>query len=210
MKVQIMSPAADRVDFKVPPAPRITTFEGKPIMSRLNWNPGSPRGGRRHGPRPAVTGERGTAGPAVPADVQWPKMPLPQLLQEGLRCSGVAVPLQFHPLHLAGLQTHRRVIAGLLAVPGTAGVHQGWLPFQHPLAPQLRVSPEMGLVSEEYLAASAPRLVPQGGVFRREGLRLASFALSSRFLGRLKANPRRCRACPRVDGGNSGNRCGSG
>ena len=31
MKVQIMSPAADRVDFKVPPAPRLTTFEGKTI-----------------------------------------------------------------------------------------------------------------------------------------------------------------------------------
>ena len=40
--------------------------------------------------------------------------------------------------------------------------------------------------------------------------RLASSALSSRFLGRLKANPRRCRACPRVDGGNSGNCYGSG
>ena len=38
----------------------------------------------------------------VPNDVQWPKVPLPQLPQEGLRCSGVAVPLQFHPLHLAG------------------------------------------------------------------------------------------------------------
>ena len=31
MKVQIMSPAANRVDFKVPPAPRLTTFEGKTI-----------------------------------------------------------------------------------------------------------------------------------------------------------------------------------
>ncbi|MDE2938578.1 MAG: hypothetical protein OXR67_06625 [Chloroflexota bacterium] len=31
MKVQIMSPAADRVDFKVPPAPRLASFEGKTI-----------------------------------------------------------------------------------------------------------------------------------------------------------------------------------
>ena len=29
MQVQIMSPAADRVDFKVPPAPRLTSLEGQ-------------------------------------------------------------------------------------------------------------------------------------------------------------------------------------
>ena len=31
MKLQIMSPAADRVDFKVPPAPRLSSLEGKTI-----------------------------------------------------------------------------------------------------------------------------------------------------------------------------------
>ena len=31
MKLQIMSPAADRVDFKVPPAPRLDSLEGKTI-----------------------------------------------------------------------------------------------------------------------------------------------------------------------------------
>jgi hypothetical protein len=31
MQVQIMSPAADRVDFKVPPAPRLSSLEGKTI-----------------------------------------------------------------------------------------------------------------------------------------------------------------------------------
>ena len=31
MKLQIMSPAAARVDFKVPPAPRLDTLEGKTI-----------------------------------------------------------------------------------------------------------------------------------------------------------------------------------
>ena len=31
MKVQIMSPAADRVDFKVTPAPRLASLEGKTI-----------------------------------------------------------------------------------------------------------------------------------------------------------------------------------
>jgi hypothetical protein len=31
MKVQIMSPAAERVDFKVPPAPRLESLDGKTI-----------------------------------------------------------------------------------------------------------------------------------------------------------------------------------
>ena len=31
MKLQIMSPAADTVDFKVPPAPRLASLEGKTI-----------------------------------------------------------------------------------------------------------------------------------------------------------------------------------
>ena len=31
MKLQIMSPVADRVDYKVPPAPRLANLEGKTI-----------------------------------------------------------------------------------------------------------------------------------------------------------------------------------
>ena len=31
MKLRIMSPAAERVDFKVPPAPRLSSLEGKTI-----------------------------------------------------------------------------------------------------------------------------------------------------------------------------------
>ena len=41
MKVQIMSPAADRVDFKVPPAPRLATFEGKTIGLYNNMTGGA-------------------------------------------------------------------------------------------------------------------------------------------------------------------------
>ena len=41
MKVQIMSPAAGRVDFKVPPAPRLTTFEGKTIGLYNNMTGGA-------------------------------------------------------------------------------------------------------------------------------------------------------------------------
>ena len=39
--------------------------------------------------------------------------------------------------------------------------------------------------------------------------RCDSFALTKRFLGRLRANSSRCRACPRGDGGSSDSRCGS-
>ena len=39
----------------------------------------------------------------VPDDVQWSGVLIPQLLQEGSGGLGVAVPRQFHNLHLAGL-----------------------------------------------------------------------------------------------------------
>ena len=48
-----------------------------------------------------------------------------QAFQESHRVFPVAAPLQFHPLHPAGIQGNCRIAAGLLAVPGTAGVHQG-------------------------------------------------------------------------------------
>lgn len=41
MKVQIMSPAAERVDFKVPPAPRLTTLAGKTIGLYNNMTGGA-------------------------------------------------------------------------------------------------------------------------------------------------------------------------
>ena len=41
MKVQIMSPAADRVDFKVPPAPRLSGLEGKTIGLYNNMTGGA-------------------------------------------------------------------------------------------------------------------------------------------------------------------------
>jgi len=41
MKLQKMSPAADRVDFKVPPAPRLTGLEGKTIGLYNNMTGGS-------------------------------------------------------------------------------------------------------------------------------------------------------------------------
>ena len=41
MKVQIMSPAADRVDFTVPPAPRLANLEGKTIGLYNNMTGGA-------------------------------------------------------------------------------------------------------------------------------------------------------------------------
>ena len=41
MKVQIMSPAADRVEFKVPPAPRLASLEGKTIGLYNNMTGGA-------------------------------------------------------------------------------------------------------------------------------------------------------------------------
>jgi hypothetical protein len=41
VKLQIMSPAADRVDFKVPPARRLTSLEGKTIGLYNNMTGGA-------------------------------------------------------------------------------------------------------------------------------------------------------------------------
>jgi len=41
MKLQIMSPAADRVDFQTPPAPRLSSLEGKTIGLYHNMTGGS-------------------------------------------------------------------------------------------------------------------------------------------------------------------------
>ena len=41
MKLQIMSPAADRVDYKVPPAPRLPGLEGKTIGLYNNMTGGA-------------------------------------------------------------------------------------------------------------------------------------------------------------------------
>ena len=41
MKLQIMSPAADRVDYKVPPAPRLSGLQGKTIGLYNNMTGGA-------------------------------------------------------------------------------------------------------------------------------------------------------------------------
>ena len=98
----------------------------------------------------------------VPDDPQRPGVLSPQSRQEGNRGPAVAVALQFHPFHLARLQAHRRIVAGLLPVPRAARVHQRRLTLQHPLPPQFRVRPEVGLVGKEYPGSSPLGLLPQG------------------------------------------------
>ena len=122
----------------------------------------------------------------VPDQVQRSGVPLAQLHQKGGGGSGVAVALQFHPLHFPGLQAHRRVVAGLLAVTRAGQIRQSCLSSQHPLPPQFRVRPEVGLVGKEYLSASAPHFVPQGGVLRHEGLTFGLISLDQPPLGALE------------------------
>ena len=98
----------------------------------------------------------------------------------------VTVPIHFHPLHFAGLQAHRRVVAGHLAVLGAGGVHQCRLSSQHPLAPQLGVGPEVGLVDKEYLRVSASRQGPKGGILRHEVLTLGLTCFDQPLLGTLE------------------------
>ena len=154
----------------------------------------------------------------IPNHSQWSRVLRPQLPQESGGGCRVAVALQFHPFHLAGFQAHRRIIAGLFAPARAGRVHQGWLSFEHPFAPQslprtpIRGQHPLGSGPRRrrkpWLPPAAPR--PPGRHTPPRRSPLAASALSRRFLGRFSTNPNRCRACPRVDGGNSGNCCGSG
>ena len=62
----------------------------------------------------------------------------------------------------------------------------GWLSPQHPLAPQLGVHTEVGLVGEEYLGPGPPGLLRHGGVFRHEGFPFLRISLEQPFLGALE------------------------
>ena len=125
----------------------------------------------------------------VPDDPQRPRMLFLQLRQEGNRGPAVAVALQFQPFHLARLQAHRCIVAGLLPLPRTAGVHQGCLSPQHPLAPQLRIGTEVGRLGEENLGFSPLGLLPTGGLLRHEGLPFGLIPLDQTLLGVLEGKP---------------------
>ena len=74
-------------------------------------------------------------------------------------------------------------------MPRAIGVHQRRLTLQHPLPPQFRVRPEVGLVSKEYPGSSPLGLLPQDGVLRHEGLPLGLISLEQPLLGTLEGKP---------------------
>ena len=118
----------------------------------------------------------------VPEHDQSSGVLFPQLLQESGRGLGVTVPFQLHKLHFAGLQAHRRVIAGLFAPPGAGRIYQRWLSFEYPFPPQVRIRPEMGLISEEDLRPHLLRLGQEFGIHRHEGFPLGLVGLQETFL----------------------------
>ena len=89
----------------------------------------------------------------------------------------------------SGLQAHRQIVAVLLAAPRAGGIHQRRFTLRHPLDPQFCVCPEMSLVDKEYLCPGAPRLVPQGGVLRHEGLPFGLVRIDQLLLGALEGKP---------------------
>ena len=118
----------------------------------------------------------------VPDYGQWSGMRISQLLQEGGGGLGVAVPLQFHNLHLAGFEAHRRIIAGLFTPPGAGRIYQCWLSLEHPFPSQIRIRPEMGLVGEEDFRPQLPRFDQECSIRRHEGLPLSIVGLQKMFL----------------------------
>ena len=87
------------------------------------------------------------------------------------------------------LQAHRRIVAGLLSVARAGRVHQGWLSPQHPLAPQLGVRTEVGLIGEKFPLPGLLSLECQGGVLRHEGLPFFRISLEQTPLGALEREP---------------------
>ena len=137
----------------------------------------------------------------VPDHVQRPGMPLPQLPQEGNRGPRVAVAIQFHPIDLARLQAHRRIVAGLLPVPGAGRVHQSLPSWKRGAGSPLNTHLPRSSASARKWASSANNILApvrpasslRAAYSTTKASRFSASALSRRFLGRLKANPKRCR-----------------
>ena len=107
-------------------------------------------------------------------------------------CNSRKAPLScwFHPLHLAGLQANRRIVTGLLSVP-LLGPLMPVLPSAH-TCPATRRRPGSGPRRQRISWRCFDTPPPSGPRTPPRNSRLASSALSSRFLGRLKAKPSRC------------------
>ena len=89
----------------------------------------------------------------------------------------------------AGCLESGRKSRGSVSALDCRTVHQRRLTLQHPLAPQFRVRPEVGLISKEYSGFSPLGLLPQGGVLCHEGPPLGLISLEQTLLGALKGKP---------------------
>ena len=120
--------------------------------------------------RPQVLPHRlSTVGWRVVPDHVQARSASPSIAQEGNRRSRVAVAIQFHPLDLAGLQAHRRVVAGLLAVPGLVESTRAGSPLSTHLPRNSASARKWASSANNILAPVAlTRLLPQGGVLHHE------------------------------------------
>ena len=135
----------------------------------------------------------------VPDHLQWSGVLIPQLLQESRRGLSVAIPLQFHDLHLAGLQTHRRVIAGLFAPPRAPITSGRWLSLEDPLRTHF---PRRSASARKWASPAKKIFAPticasarSAAYAATKSSRLASSALSpdESGFGRFRTNPNRCK-----------------
>src|SRR3990172_2853564 len=97
----------------------------------------------------------------VPDHDERLRMVAPQLAQEGRRGLCRAVAFRLHLVHFPRLQTDSRIVGGLFTQAGTGRIYQRWLPSQYPLASQVGVGSEVGLIHEEDLGADLLRLGQQ-------------------------------------------------
>ena len=118
-------------------------------------------------------------------------MPHPQWSQEGGGGAGVAVTFQFHHLHLASFQTHRRVVAGLLAHGAD------WWSPPGPVLPSAPTWPRRSASARKWASSAKNILVPVRRAAAAEqhmysltkASRRTGSALTNRFLGRFSDKP---------------------
>ena len=137
---------------------------------------------------------------------QWFGISRPQLSQEGSRGGGVAVALQFHHLHLTGLQTHRRVVADFLPAawagrgppaPALLSIPTYQYPLINTHLPRRSPSPpKVGLVGKEYLGPTASGRRCQRGVLHHEGFPPYRVRLDQPLLGAFQHKPQPVQSLP--------------
>ena len=97
------------------------------------------------------------------------------------------IALQFHHLHLAGVQAHRRVVAHLLTTARTGGIHQAPALLAAPTCPAGQHPPESGPRRRRisWFPFVVPPLPCSAAYSPTKASRRAGSALSNRFFGRF-------------------------